>query len=160
MAVLSPYVAEVSERLRGVLADQGISTPVFGSFDVAEEAAVARIDSPSIIAASETLMSGAGVDGLFLSCTNLRTLDVVADLEQRLAKPVLTSNLVLAWHMMRLGELAPAPGVPGRLFADGFRPESDSDAQLPADGNRVFSPKGGHIEVNGAGNIVTNLTMA
>ncbi len=124
LAVLSPYVAEVSARLCGVLADQGIDTPVFGSFDVAEEAAVARIDGASILVAAETLMNGAEVDGLFLSCTNLRTLDVVAELEHRLAKPVLTSNLVLAWHMMKLGGLAPVPGVPGRLFVEGFRPES------------------------------------
>ncbi len=117
LAVLSPYVAEVSEKLREVLADQGIDSPVFGSFDVAEEAAVARIDGPSIIAAAEMLMAGAAVDALFLSCTNLRTLDVVDELERRLARPVLTSNLVLAWHMMQEVGLSPSATAPGRLFA-------------------------------------------
>jgi maleate isomerase len=42
------------------------------------------------------------VDGLFLSCTNLRTLDVIAPLEEKLKMPVLSSNLVLAWHLSQI----------------------------------------------------------
>ncbi len=41
-------------------------------------------------------------DALFLSCTNLRTLDVLAPLSQELAMPVLSSNACLAWHMATL----------------------------------------------------------
>ena len=112
LAILSPYVAQVSERLRQVLNDQGIATPVLGSFNVAEEAAVARIDGASIVAAAESLMQGAAVDALFLSCTNLRTLDVIDALEARLEKPVLTSNQVLAWHMLQLAGIgAPSRGA-------------------------------------------------
>jgi maleate isomerase len=61
---------------------------------------VVSIDGPSIITASTQLMQGTKVDGLFLSCTNLRTLDVIASLEAALGRPVLSSNLVLAWHML------------------------------------------------------------
>ncbi|CAN0154279.1 unnamed protein product [Chrysoparadoxa australica] len=100
LAVLSPYVASVSDHLRDVLGQQGIDTPVFGSFAEPNEAKVVTIDGPSIIAAATVMMQGAAVDGLFLSCTNLRTLDVITPLEASLQRPVLSSNLVLAWHML------------------------------------------------------------
>lgn len=114
IAFLSPYVASVSERLRSVLSGQGIETPVFGGFDEAEEAKVVRIDAPSIHRAAADLVRDHAVDAIFLSCTNLRTLSVIAALERDLDMPVLSSNQVLAWHM---GVLAgePASG-PGRLF--------------------------------------------
>lgn len=118
LAVLSPYVAEVSDRLRHELSAQGVDTPVFGSFDVSTEAAVVRIDLPSILAASRDLITQANtrVDALFLSCTNLRALDAIAPLEADLGVPVLTSNQVMAWHMMHSTGIAPAPMAPGKLF--------------------------------------------
>ncbi len=54
------------------------------------------------------------MDALFLSCTNLRTLPVIAALEETIGLPVLASNTVLAWHMARLAG-ARAQG-PGRLL--------------------------------------------
>jgi len=41
-------------------------------------------------------------DAVFLSCTNLKTLPVIADLENELGKPVLSSNVATFWHTMRL----------------------------------------------------------
>ncbi len=116
LALLSPYVAQVSSRLQQALTREGIETPVFGSFDVATEATVVRISQASIEAAAEALMQDAEVDGLFLSCTNLRALDVISALEERLGKPVLSSNQVLAWHMMRYAGIEPPSDAPGVLF--------------------------------------------
>ncbi|TDE38293.1 maleate cis-trans isomerase family protein [Antarcticimicrobium sediminis] len=105
LALLSPYVDTVSERLRAVLSHHGIETPVFGSFNEAEEARVARITPGSVARAARALAPAAPVspvDALFLSCTNLNTLPVVPTLEREIGLPVLSSNLVLAWHMLRL----------------------------------------------------------
>ena len=113
LAFLSPYIAEVSDRLRDVLAKADVQTPVFGSFAEATEAKVVRIDATSIINAARDLCTNANVDGLFLSCTNLRTLDVIAPLEKELNLPVLSSNLVLAWHLSQLAGVAIT--TPGQL---------------------------------------------
>lgn len=121
LALLSPYVAPVSARLRETLAAAGIATPVFGSFDVAEEARVARIDRASILQAAGALAAGAEVDALFLSCTNLRTLDVIGLLEAQLGLPVLSSNLVLAWHLLQLAGIGPATAPPRRRLAAAAR---------------------------------------
>ena len=116
LGLLSPYVATVSNRLRSVLKAAGIDTPVFGSFNESREATVVRIDGPSIIAAATALAEEGGVDALFLSCTNLRTMNVIDALETRLDLPVLSSNLVLAWHMCQLAGIPAARSAPGRLF--------------------------------------------
>lgn len=112
VAFLSPYVADVSDTLRSALAGQGVTSPVFGSFNEASEAAVVRIDAPSIIAAAVAL-AGQGGQAVFLSCTNLRTLDVIAQIEAETGLPCLSSNQVLAWHMAQLAGIAAQ--VPGRL---------------------------------------------
>ncbi|MGZ2257251.1 maleate cis-trans isomerase family protein [Roseobacter sp. A03A-229] len=123
LALLSPYIETVSARLRDRLRAAGIETPVFGSFGEAEEAKVARIDGPSIVDAATDLAAGAEVDALFLSCTNLRTLDVIHQIEQATGLPVLSSNLVLAWHLlMSTGRIA-RDDPPGGLVPDLFQPE-------------------------------------
>ena len=102
IAIVSPYVAAVSDHLRHVLRAAGIESPAFTSFDEANEEAVTQIDAPSVAAAAHAVMAGADVQGCFLSCTNLRTLDVIAPLQADFGVPVLSSNLVLGWHMLRL----------------------------------------------------------
>ncbi|MDO6585552.1 Asp/Glu racemase [Salipiger sp. 1_MG-2023] len=117
LGLVSPYLAEVSGRLRAVLGAQGIATPVFVSFDVPEESRVVRISPHSLMVAAQDVARRTPVQALFLSCTNLRTLEVIDPLEEALGIPVLSSNLVLGWHMAQLAGVA-ARG-PGRLF----RPE-------------------------------------
>lgn len=99
LALLSPYIERVSARLRDVLAEAGIATPVFGTFAEAEESKVVRISPDSLKTAIRQLVPAADVDGVFLSCTNLDTLGLISGLEAETGLPVLSSNLVLAWHL-------------------------------------------------------------
>ncbi len=105
IAFLSPYIEEVSTTLRTTLQETGITTPVFGSFNEAEEEKVVRIDKKSIVDAAIKLGSYSEVDAVFLSCTNLKTLDVIADIEAKILKPVLSSNQVMAWHICSLASV-------------------------------------------------------
>jgi maleate isomerase len=101
-ALLSPYVEEVNAALRTAFADAGISTEVFGTFGEAEEAKVVRISKSSIVEAALELGQDPSVDAVFISCTNLRTIDEIFQIREKLGKPVLSSNQSLAWHMNRL----------------------------------------------------------
>jgi len=112
LAFLSPYTETVSDTLRGALAARGVESPVFGSFDEAEETRVARIDGASVMAAARHLARTGGAEALFLSCTNLRSFGVIDAIEAEIGLPVLSSNLVLGWHMFRLsGVQAQGPGT-------------------------------------------------
>lgn len=117
IGLVSPYVASVSDQLRRVLTDHGLSIGNFGSFDEPIEANVVRIAPKAIADAAITMAQDPDVDGIFLSCTNLRTLDVIAQIEEAAQKPALSSNQVLAWHMCQQSGLDAAPDAPGRLFA-------------------------------------------
>ena len=116
LAMLSPYIEEVSATLRQALADAGIETPHFGSFNEAVEGNVARIECKSTYAAATELHKRGDVDALFLSCTNLQTLDIIAPLEETCGCPVLSSNLVLGWHMLAQSGAAAKPPALGRLL--------------------------------------------
>ena len=107
VGIVSPYLATVAEPLRRAFVDRGIDVPDMLSFGEEVEARVARIDPRSIAEAARALASGTDLDAIFLSCTNLRTQDILADLESELEIPVLSSNQALAWHMSRLAGVPP-----------------------------------------------------
>jgi len=117
LALLSPYIAEVSDALLGRLEDAGIVIAGFGSFDQREERVVARIAPASVLGAAIEVGAGADCDAVFVSCTNLRVAGIVAAAEARLGKPLLFSNQVLAWHMLRLAGIADPLTGRGALFA-------------------------------------------
>lgn len=57
-------------------------------------------------------------EGLVLSCTDLRAVEVIEDLEAAIGKPVVTSNQALMYAALkRLNLDAEAAPLPGRLFA-------------------------------------------
>ena len=80
------------------------------------DARVARIDPSSLVEAARVLAERSDMDAVFLSCTNLQTLDVIEGLEAELNLPVLSSNQVLGWHMAQLAGVDVTGH--GRLFAD------------------------------------------
>ncbi len=116
IGLISPYIAEVSGVLCAALEAAGFSIAGFASFEEQMEARVARIAPASIRAAALEIGRRPEVEAVFLSCTNLRTLDSIAGLEGELGKPVVSSNQALAWQMARLADIAPLDPAWGRLM--------------------------------------------
>ena len=55
-------------------------------------------------------------DGIFISCTDFRTIEIIDMLEQDLGKPVITSNQATIWYtLINLGISKPIKGY-GELF--------------------------------------------
>ena len=102
LAFLSPYLESVSDHLRKVVRQHGIESPVFGTFNEGEEAKVAWINPSSIRSAAKNLAGQGDVDGIFLSCTNLKTFGLLEPLTEELGLPVLSSNFVLAEELRYL----------------------------------------------------------
>ncbi|HEU4362939.1 MAG TPA: Asp/Glu/hydantoin racemase, partial [Mycobacterium sp.] len=57
-------------------------------------------------------------EAIFVSCTNLRTYDIIDPLEKMLGKPILTANQLTMWACLGRMEL-PMMG-PGRWLRDVF----------------------------------------
>ena len=55
-------------------------------------------------------------DAYFLSCANISTFPVIEELEQKLGRPVISSNQVLVWEALSLLGATDRRNCPGRLF--------------------------------------------
>ena len=86
------------------------------TFNQSDDFKVARISSQSIYEAVIAIGQHDDCDAVFVSCTSLRVLSIIAKAEQMLQKPILSSNQVFAWHLMRLAGLPAHPNNAGRLF--------------------------------------------
>ncbi|MEM6637451.1 MAG: Asp/Glu racemase [Pseudomonadota bacterium] len=117
IGLLSPYVESVSDQLRHVLAADQIDVSAFASFNETEEDAVAHISPRSIYKSAVALAENARFDALFISCTNLRTLGVLDEIEAAIGQPVLSSNQVLAWHLLRLAGVSQSGEKAGQLWS-------------------------------------------
>lgn len=115
VGLVSPYIPSVADPIRQTFVEAGQAVPVSISFGEKCEARVARIDPESILAAGLEAARSGEADCIFLSCTNLPTLDVVERLEAETGLAVLSSNQVLAWHAARLASLELSPAAPGKL---------------------------------------------
>ncbi len=117
LAFVTPYVAEVSAAMQAKLEAAGLTITAFGSFEQIEDAVVARISERSTLAAIGQVAAQAEADAVFASCTNLRGFGIIEQAEAATGIPVMTSNLALGWHMLRLAGITTAGRGPGRLFS-------------------------------------------
>jgi maleate isomerase len=119
VAIGSPYNGELTRLLAHFLAEAGYE--VAGGAFLGLDGDIARVDSHSVYQLARATDSP-DADAVFLSCTNLRTFDVLAAAERDIGKPVLSANQVSMWAVLRAAGLPSAP-VDQRLFAaPGSRP--------------------------------------
>lgn len=115
LGFITPYAPEVSETMRETLETEGFEIAAFVSFEEEREEMVARIDEASLREAAASVAES-NCDGIFMSCTNLNAIGLAADLESDIGKPVISSNMALAWDMARKADVPmPSPSW-GRLF--------------------------------------------
>ena len=114
---ITPYVAEVSAAMRDLLSKNGISVSQIASFEQSQDPVVARISPGSILDAIVQAGEYENIDAIFVSCTNLRCFDIIEQAEEKIGKPVISSNQALAWHMLKLAGLPTISMGPGVLFA-------------------------------------------
>jgi maleate isomerase len=120
ICLITPYVEAINRAMRRSIQGAGFEVPVMGSWNLADDTQVARIDPSTIRQAVLELGSSEAVDTVFVACTSLRVAGDVEAVEKELGKPVTSSNHALAWHCLRLaGYDDPVPGF-GRLFTCGL----------------------------------------
>ena len=116
IGLVTPYAAEVAAPMRQFLSGQGVDTLHEISFGEAEDRKVARIAQRSTLAAMLEVGRAQGVEAVFASCTNLGTFEVIDQAEDELGIPVISSNLALVWHLLKLAGIEARGWGPGRLF--------------------------------------------
>lgn len=109
IALVTPYTANVTAPIVDHFIGAGLEVTAVGSFLESSDLVVARICESSIADAVRSLGGRDEAGAVFVSCTSLRTLRIIDALERELGVPVVSSNLALFWHLLRLA------GVPDSL---------------------------------------------
>jgi len=116
IAFLTPYSPDVTELMREQLQVSGFDVVCMGSFQQTDDFVVGRISPQSILEAMQQLIGEVDCDGVFVSCTSLRVVEILPQAEQLLGKPVTSSNHAMAWHLLRLANFQEALPDRGHLF--------------------------------------------
>lgn len=107
IAVVTPYLDLVNERLRSYLEQSGITVTRLASFKAETTDALAAITPAQITALARDTMTP-DADAMFIACSQLPTKDILGDLERGFGRPVWSSIKATAWHAQRvLAERAP-----------------------------------------------------
>ena len=114
VGVGTPYDRAVSARLGRFLQEAGYDTVSCAFLGLRGD--IPRV-SPASVHELAVAADAPSAQAVFLSCTNLRTFEVLEDLEERLGKPVLSANQVTMWGLLRAGNAKAAP-VRQRLFTE------------------------------------------
>lgn len=116
IALLTPYVKSVNDWMAQYLQARDIQVVRMGSFEHDNDNEVSRIDANSLAKATRALAVDPSVDAVFVSCTSLRLIDQIQQLEAEIKKPVLSSNHAMAWHALRLAKVSDSLPQFGHLF--------------------------------------------
>jgi maleate isomerase len=98
IAVVTPYIDSVTDRLLGFLGEHGV--------EVVSSIGLGLLNHIWKVAYSEVVAAVSAVDhpdaeAVYISCTNVPTYDIIAPLERMLGKPVLTANQVTMCSALR-----------------------------------------------------------
>lgn len=98
IAVVTPYIDSVTERLLSFLGEHGV--------EVVSSVGLGLLDHIWQVGYNESVQAVTSVDrpdaeGVFISCTNVPTYDIIGPLERWLGKPVLTANQVMMWSALQ-----------------------------------------------------------
>ena len=115
LAVLSPHVDALNERLRAYLEASGFAVVnMVGLNRRGDIEAIEPHETHDLVASS---VDATAAEAVFISCTGLRTAAIIDDLEAVIAKPVVTANQATLWHVAQLAGAPSTTPARGRLLA-------------------------------------------
>ncbi len=116
LAITTPYVTELNSREVEFLTDAGYEVAAVDGLGIDRNTEIGA-QQPETAYRRARQLPVDDADGVFLSCTNYRTFEVIPALEADLGVPVVTSNQATLWNALaQLGVTADIDDL-GRLFA-------------------------------------------
>ena len=103
VAVATPYVDEINAKEKAFLERSGFTVVRIKGLGIVRNTDIGR-QPPWVayrLAKEVAREAGPSADGVFISCTNFRTIEVVELLERELEVPVISSNTASMWLALR-----------------------------------------------------------
>ena len=92
VAVLTPYSEEINDTIKDSLETTGFTVPYINGMDVKGAFNIAAVTPEEIVDYVQEQLKGVDSDCLFVSCANLKSMDVLNDIREVAGRPVVTSN--------------------------------------------------------------------
>ena len=115
IAVLTPYPKDVNVKVYKYLIDSGFEIKSFNSFNLNYDSEIAKVTPDSLIQTISSI-DLSEIDCLFVSCTALKILDLIEDLEENLKTNIISSNQAIIWDSLRLSKTNNKIDGFGKLF--------------------------------------------
>jgi maleate isomerase len=101
ISLLTPYNDKINQPIQAYIEKNNVEVMSISTFNMDSDIDVARIPLEAIVDAAKVADHN-DAQAVFLSCTALRSMECIDDLEKHLGKPVLSSNQVILWRLLRL----------------------------------------------------------
>ena len=98
--VATPYIDEVNEEEKRFLEYHGFEVVKIKGLNIRSNLEIGRLSPWEIYRFAKSIFEKE-IDALFISCTNLRTMEIIELLEKDLGVPVITSNQASMWSVLR-----------------------------------------------------------
>lgn len=115
--MVTPYPAHINEQEVEFLAHHGVTVPRWASFfheDSLQNVRKTSAETADLVLGNKDRFED--VDAIFISCTNLKSMDQLARLEAELGLPVISSNSATLWLGLRRIGAPTAQLLLGRLY--------------------------------------------
>lgn len=123
LALLTPYPEAASQKLADYFAQKGCDIISHHCLNIADDRDIARVNHDDLIDMAAKI-DQPDADAVFLSCTALPAVSIIQKLEDRIGKPVITSNQAMIWMALRLAGCDYQTPFGGHLFTKGLPPSS------------------------------------
>jgi len=107
LAIATPYIDEINEKEAKFFSDYGFPVEIIRGLNIADNLQIGRCDpSDAYKLGLEVVREKPNVDGLFISCTNFRTFEIIEPLSRDIGKPVVSSNQTSLWMALKTGGIS------------------------------------------------------
>jgi maleate isomerase len=99
VSVVTPYTDVLNRLERQFLEQNGFQVDRIAGLNLVDNLKIAEVKPRTLLKLVREVDSKRA-DGIFISCTNLHTIAMIARLEESLKKPVVSSNTATLWAML------------------------------------------------------------
>ena len=100
LSIFTPYTNEINQSVINYFEKENIEIDELSYFDIASDLDIGKVD-PQYLFDALSKLDISKSDALFISCTALPVLSLIAELEKKINKVVLSSNQTLIWDTLK-----------------------------------------------------------
>ncbi|MDB5727262.1 MAG: arylmalonate decarboxylase [Noviherbaspirillum sp.] len=116
IVMITPYIKAINRSEIAFLDHHGIEVVNDFGLEIDNPQAMFDVD-PAVWFDLVLQRRDINADAFFLSCTAIRSAEIIDALEAEIGRPVITSNQVMAWRALKMAGIEDAIDGYGRLFA-------------------------------------------